>query len=109
MMFAGVDAGVNYGRTMLASELRYAPMYNKMESFGLKFGTCAWLDVDKNEALYIILGASKDKWHFTEKEYNKIHPIAVIRWQCYNGFWDIGYQNAGIVFTVGYSFRRINW
>jgi len=108
MVQIGAEAGVTAGRVLAAAEYKYGE-YNAMSSVGVKAGVCAWLDRRQNEGLYLIVGASKDTWTFDKERVSQVRPMAVVRWQFYNAFFDVGMQNGGWAATVGWDFKHINW
>jgi hypothetical protein len=107
-IYGGVEGGITVNRFLFGADYRYAPTYNKMQSIGLKAGVCAFLDANQNECLYLILGAAHDRWKWGKETYKEISPTAVIRWQWMNGYCEGGMQNQGVVFTVGWDFKKLN-
>ncbi len=101
-----VEAGASYGRILAGMDYRFGE-YIGMSSIGVKIGIGAWLDIDKNEAIYLVVGASHDTWGAKTDRYAAVHPAILFRWQFYNAFCEGGRQNNGYVFTVGYDFKRI--
>lgn len=102
----GVEGGVTYGRFLAGIDYRYGELIG-MNSFGGKIGVGLWRDIDKNDAVYLVVGASHDTWGAKQDRYSAIHPAILVRWQFYNAFCEGGRQNNGYVFTVGYDFKRI--
>jgi hypothetical protein len=117
MLNAGIEAGATKGRFMgLAQATHY--IGQGITSYNIKGGAIAiYRDSYENDVIYLLAGWGM--YRYTDavdqttglggtRQYRAQSASLAIRWQYYNGVTEVGYQDQGIYFKVGWQFRKIN-